>query len=94
LTPARLSTAALDASTPAAAVVRTAPALAVRRLLARDRLHPGPDAGVAASHAQDSPAGFVDDLDLELVLYDAEPVERQLLGVVDRTGSDLNPVHG
>ena len=38
-------------------------------------------------------AGLVDDLVLELVLDDAEAVERELLGVVDRSSGDLDPIH-
>jgi hypothetical protein len=82
------------APAPAGAFVRTPAALAIGRLLARDRLDPGPDAGVASAHAENPPARLVDDLDLELVFDHAEPVEREFLGLVDCTGGDFDPVHG
>jgi hypothetical protein len=75
------------------ALVRAPPAFAVGRLLTRERLHPRPDARIAAGDAEQAPTGFVDDLELELVLHDPEPIERELLRLVDRASGDLNPVH-
>jgi hypothetical protein len=101
--PARTAPAASTTLTSAAAPAPAAAAsgtlgpsspLAIGRLLPRDGLHPSADAGIAASHAENPPAGLVDDLDFELLFDDPEPVERELLGFVDRTGGDLNPIHG
>jgi hypothetical protein len=91
---ATLPSAAAPAPAAASGALGPSSPLAIGRLLTRDGLHPGADAGIAASHAENPAPGLVDDLDLELLFDNPEPVERKLLGFVDRTGSDLNPIHG
>src|SRR5439155_8104493 len=72
---------------------RAAPPLAVGRLLPRDRLHPGPDPRIAAGDTEQALAGLVDDLVLQLLFHDSQPIERELLRILDRARRDLDPIH-
>ena len=56
--------------------------------------HPGPHAGLAASAPEEARAGLLEHLELGVALVDAQVLERQVLGVLERRTGHLDPLHG
>src|SRR5690606_17854209 len=70
------------------------PAAAVDLRAGRRRPHPGPDPGLAPEAAEQARSGLFEDLDLGVLLVDAELIERDVPGLLDGPGGDLDPLHG
>ena len=65
------------------------------RLLARDRLHPRPDAAIAAPEPpEESALRLLEDLVLDVVLVDTQLVERCIERLGDGATGRLHPLHG
>src|SRR5262249_22296650 len=85
--------AALARAVPSRRTAAT-PALAIARLLSRDRLHACPDPGrVATQPAEQSCLGLLQDLVLDLVVVHAELVQRSVERVGNRRACRLHPLH-
>src|SRR5207253_2192397 len=95
LTPPPAAVGARGSLRRAAVILPPAAATPLRiGLLARDRLHPGPEPGLAPTKpAEQSTARFGENLVLDLFLVDAQLVERRVKRLLDRPAGRLHPLH-
>jgi hypothetical protein len=55
---------------------------------------PGADPSLTPCATEEAGAGFLEDLELGIIHIDTELVEGEVLGLIDRAGSDFDPFHG